>query len=726
MTRNPAADLVERLCRPQRIGLFGHRGVGKTTLLTMLYREATGGRLPGLRLAAADAATASHLADKIVQLEAGETLPATLAETELRFHLYHEGARIELVVLDYQGEHVALGRQEPVRDFLRDCDAVLLCLDAPVTGQTGPRWQAEQEVEQVVEDYLATERAGEPHRPMALAVTKADLIDAGDAEAVRQLLAQQLGMTQHTLTTHCPWHDVFVVSSLGTPGQGLAPSGLDAPLAWLARALYEQDLARLEQLWQLAPGHLKFLGQATRAFARRYPDAPATRAFRARLATARRQRLARWAVGVVATLLTVSTALWSYDAWGEWRARAQAGEHADNPAAAREVWGGYQLWHPTRSLTRPESSLEHEKEQVQELDRVLREQDRSNRLTELRRQARDPDADPETVWAEFLRFRDRFPEYDLDAEGALLRQRIKAASDRQREQREQAERIERERQGLLAVRQLVLAERKGDLVELVGLAGKLAREHARTTAEAELLRRQKVYLARLDERDFEAARDYSRRNPGNYFTRRQRYQQYLDRHPSGASAAQARKALSAIVGDWDRHDYRLIRERYLDKPGELKDLKARSRAYLSAHPEGRYRASVSALLRWCNRVSEEGDYRVTLKSGSFSKKAAAWLSRGARLSVEIEVGGVRYGPSTIVHRSYEPEWDYEFNRKVRWKAGDAVRIIVTDNYFWKRKVADETFDGVLAMRNLSGEVEVRHGSLTFASDFTMPTLPRAD
>src|SRR5262249_8567535 len=148
--------------------LFGHRGVGKTTLLTMLYREAAGGRLTGLRLAAADTSTALHLCDKIQQLEAGQALPATLAETELRFSLYHQGTRIELVALDYQGEHVALGRQEPVRDFLRDCDAVLLCLDAPVGGDPTGRWQAEQEVEQVVEDYLATERAGEPHRPMAL------------------------------------------------------------------------------------------------------------------------------------------------------------------------------------------------------------------------------------------------------------------------------------------------------------------------------------------------------------------------------------------------------------------------------------------------------------------------------------------------------------------------------------------------------------------------------
>src|SRR6266436_2899145 len=99
--QSPAVAVGERLCRPQRVGVFGHRGVGKTTLLTMLYREAVGGRLPDLRLAAADARTADYLSDKILQLESGEVLPATLAETELNFHLYHYETRIELLVKDY-------------------------------------------------------------------------------------------------------------------------------------------------------------------------------------------------------------------------------------------------------------------------------------------------------------------------------------------------------------------------------------------------------------------------------------------------------------------------------------------------------------------------------------------------------------------------------------------------------------------------------------------------
>ena len=94
-TPSPAAALAERLCRPQRIGVFGHRGVGKTTLVTMLYREAVGGRLADLRLAAADARTANYLSDKILQLKSSQTLPATLAETDLRSHLYHRSVRLE-------------------------------------------------------------------------------------------------------------------------------------------------------------------------------------------------------------------------------------------------------------------------------------------------------------------------------------------------------------------------------------------------------------------------------------------------------------------------------------------------------------------------------------------------------------------------------------------------------------------------------------------------------
>jgi hypothetical protein len=94
----------------------------------------------------------------------------------------------------------------------------------------------------------------------------------------------------------------------------------------------------------------------------------------------------------------------------------------------------------------------------------------------------------------------------------------------------------------------------------------------------------------------------------------------------------------------------------------------------------------------------------------------------------IEVNGVRYGPSTIVPRSYEPEWNYEFPRKVRWKRGDPVRIVVTDNYYWRRQVADIRSDekDLLAMDWLSGEIEFGGNSLVFESDFQKPRMPKVE
>jgi hypothetical protein len=708
------------LCRSQRLGVFGRRGVGKTTLLTMLYREAVAGRLAGLRLAAADARTAAYLSDKIVQLEAAQRLPATLAETELRFHLYAGGDRVELVVLDYQGEHVSLGRAEPVRDFLQGCDAVWLCLDAvTAAGEGASRWEAEQEAEQVVEDYLAAERAGEPHRPMALLATRSDLLAETRADAV----TAKLGLTRHALEMHCPWHEVFAVRCLG-PSGAPEPGGLDGPLGWLAGALRGQDEARLRRLWEVAPGELRLLRRATQAFARRYPDAPAAREFVARLGRARRRRVSRRVLGAAAVLLAGWLALWGYDAAGEWKAwRAAAA--APDPASAYRAWQSYQAWHPARRLFRP-AAAEQERREMARLETEVREQHRQERLAGLRRRAADPDGDPESAWADFLQFRSDFPEHELTGADAGLRDALKKACDERRGQRARAAQAKREQEAQAAVRELERLEQSAGLVELVGRSTRLLALHAGTPAAAELAIKREGYLRRLDEGDFEAARDYSTRYPNNFYTRKQKYQHYLDRHPGGACASQAREALARVAREWDRHDFRAVAGHYKARPQDVKELRVRCQTYLSAHAEGAYRNKAAELLRWCDRVSEPGEYKVTLKSGSFSKKVAHLISRGAYLSVQVEVNGVRHGPSTIVKRSYSPEWDYEFPRTVRWKLGDSVRVIVTDNYYWKRKVADVTFEDDLAIRKLCGEVEVTYGTLTFACDFTMPAVPRVE
>src|SRR5438067_10417097 len=150
----PLDDLEERLTGAKRIALFGNRNVGKTTLLAMFYRQASTGQVPGVRLAAGDPASAEYLAEKIAQIESGEPPPGTLAETELRLRLYHGPARFELIVKDYQGEHVTLGSDEPIQAFFAYCDAVLLCLDPEGSSAPAERRRRQLEVEAVLERYI--------------------------------------------------------------------------------------------------------------------------------------------------------------------------------------------------------------------------------------------------------------------------------------------------------------------------------------------------------------------------------------------------------------------------------------------------------------------------------------------------------------------------------------------------------------------------------------------
>jgi hypothetical protein len=726
--------LAERLCRPQRVGVFGQRGVGKTTLLTMLYREAVGGRLPELRLAAADARTANYLSDKVLQLEAGHPLPATLGETELRFHLYHRGCRLDLLVKDYQGEHVAVGRHEPIRDFLRDCDVVWLCLDGALAAAGGSCIHAEQEVEQVVEDYLADDPHGGPHRPMALVVTKADLLEPArsftgpdaDRAALGVLVDRCFNMTWHALATHSPQHDVFAVSALGAPLTAAPdapaapftpkPAGLAQPLSWLAAVLQGQDEARLNHLWQTAANNVPLLRRCVAAFARRYPDALATKAFQARLQALQRRRTSRRILAGVASAACLLLALAGYDAFGASAARRFAAENEADPVAVRANWQTYQNWHPTRHLLRPAASRA-ERAMLQELDATIRAQECQRRLADVRRLAADPDADPEEVWQQFQAFRTDYPEHNVADDQEKFRDSLKARRD-----------AERERRARNAFDDLNRAEQRTELAEMVAVADRFLRDHVGTSYESEVRGRRRAYLQRLDEKAIEVARHYSRTNPLNFHTRRQRYQEYLERHPAGAFVAEATEAQEAIERDWDKYDFRAVRDHFQAHPADTRELDARCRSYLAAHPRGRFRDSATELLRWSERVTAVGEYRVKVVSGDFSNGTAAFFSRGPSMSVEFEVNGVRYGPSTIVKRRYDPDWDYEFPMKVRWKLGDSVHIRVTDNYYWKRTVFDvpSDDDDRLALRLLSGTVHSGPNSVTFESDFAMPKLPKIE
>ncbi len=264
--------LEARLTGPKRIALFGHRNVGKTTLLAMFYREASSGRVPGLRMAAADAQTAEYLAEKIAQIESGQSMAGSLAETELKLRLYHGPARFELIVKDYQGEHVTLGSEEPIQEFFADCDAVLLCLDPEGSTDPSERRRRQQEVENLLERYIDRSDDLLLGRPVALLLTKFDRVLAGlaatnpeldpqralSAEFVERLVDERYGMTQHALAEHAPDGAIFAVSSFGLGATGnrppaeLVPLGLEGPLGWIADQLEARDRAEMTLLWDLA------------------------------------------------------------------------------------------------------------------------------------------------------------------------------------------------------------------------------------------------------------------------------------------------------------------------------------------------------------------------------------------------------------------------------------------------------------------------------------------
>lgn len=746
MSKSITTALAERLCRPQRIGLFGHRGVGKTTLLTMLYREAVGGRLPEIRLAAGDAVTADYLADKIHQLEAGDVPPATLAETPLRFQLYHRATRLELVVKDYQGEHVAVGREEPIRDFLRDCDAVWLCFDPGLLNADPARLRGEQEAEQIIEDYLAVDRADCPHRPMALVLTKADLLppnlEVCDPARLELLVRDYFGMTMHALTHHAPSSAVFAVSSLGPRAEATTfrPQRLDQPLRWLVEALQAQDEARLDLLFQNAPRDVRLLERCVRHFALRHAGSPRLPEFEKRLRQCRSRQRRRRVLTGVAVAVAAFFGLWLHDRVDYNGARAFE-ETNDDLTAVRERWQGY-LARPV-VLRSKGPILEH----LHELEGRIQAQNQEKAYNLLRRLVGDLRRTADNLarleraarTTEVLTLFDRFSkDYPTASTLEELRTEIDVRIRPFRES-DAAEALAE-----LRKREALGGKLEGDaarkhLEELIAQADRARTEFSETTVAEKLAQQRTLYVQQLadfdrraEEREFEAAQTYSQQESLNFFTRRERYQRYLSKYPNGAYVSPARAAIGEVEAAWDRHDYRELRDLFAKNPADFAQLSKLAVRYQEVHKNGKFLKPVSEVLAWVGRVSEPRDYTVKVLRGDFAMKIGRWFTKGPDLSVEIEVNGVKHGPTGIVKNNYDPVWDHEFARGIRWKPGDKVRVVVRDNDYKTvglgRIVFDQESgnDDQLSMRLLSGKVEYDAHAVWFESDFNMPVLPKVD
>jgi hypothetical protein len=656
MTRCVAIDLAAQMDRPQRIGLVGSHGVGKLTLLAVLYREAVSGRLPGLRLVATDPKSAEYLGEQIARLERGGFESDAVAWPELFLQLHHQGSQFNLVLCDHAIATDSSTSSENA--FFSDCDALLVCVDADVFQEGQTRWQAEQQSEQAVRAFLTNQ----PARPLALVITRSDrLTDPGDVAVFRAHFERWLRDGHHPQQPACPWQGVFAVRSRASqPGSGQTGTLIDEVaglLGWLGHSLTAQDTARLERLWQLPGKHFHALDRATAAYSQRHREAANVRSYQHRLRAARWWSRCKQTIGTLGLLLALIGGLWLYDAWGASRLQSRLAQVGEDPLAQFAVWDSYQTWYPTRFLFRRHALAEQD-EQVQVVRQRAWERRRQLRLEELQQQIAEARIAPDAAWQALLDYAHDYSIDPNDRELAFLRHQLATLR--------------------------TATEQRSD----TGVASKSAGEESVGSASP-------------------AAKSASIR-PGNT---------PADSSPDLAGSPEDRLQR-------EQRDYRVVYEAFQAKPGEIERLQTLGQAYLTAHPKGRRVKAVEQLLSWCDRVSQPGEYRVVLESGAFSKRAAAFFSLGLSLSVELEVGEERHGPSRIA-RGYNPVWNHEFARKVRWKVGDPIHLFVYDHALTgRRKVGDRRFDSdPLALRKLNGEVELTLGRLVFRTDFELPQLP---
>ena len=763
--------LERRLTGPKRIALFGHRAVGKTTLLAMFYRQASTGQVPGLRLAAVDPPSAEYLAEKIAQIESGEPPAGTLAETELKLRLYHGPARFDLIFKDYQGEHVTLGTDEPIQAFFADCDAVLLCLDPEGSAHPAERRRRQQEVENLLERYIEKSDDGTAGRPVALLLTKFDRIMARgeadlDPDSVERLVEARYGMTRHLLARHVPGGAMFAVSAYGRgsvdgrPPAELRPLGLEGPLGWLADRLELVDREQLEWLWDLAPEDLPRLARCVVAFEKRYPRSDRSGDYRRRLAEARRRKRRRGLVKVALGLALIAAGLAGYDSWGY--RDALAFERANPAPAVADRWDDLIRRHPTLPYFWPADAKQARQKQAEWTVKAAEARsiagtaapDASSKLAPIKErfpaqapairrvEAEEARARQEEKWravqSEAASSPDE-PDAPLNAVRGFLREYPDSAHRAEADAlltslrgRVESRLAGRERQ---VIDDLVRASTlpNANFPDLIDQARQFLAEHPESRLRPEVDRLLDDFVKTLDERDIEKARDFSRRNPTDYARRIDRYGDYLKSHKNGGRfISEATEAKDRVLRAWDDDTYRRAHDHLVAHPNDIAEVARQLRDYVAQHPEGRRVAEARRYLAWWDKVSVPGDYRVTLRRGTFDAKLGSTFGGAPDLGVILEVAGVTYGPTPVIRNNYRPIWDYTFTRPIRWKLGDPVTVKVIDHGYWSESpvvILSSKKGDPLAIRMLADTIRPSHGgttSLTFASDFHVPELPKPE
>ncbi len=763
--------LERRITGAKRIALFGHRAVGKTTLLAMFYREASNGRVPGVRLAAIGPSTAEYLAAKIAQIEAGEPLAGTLSETELKLRLYHGPARFDLIVKDYQGEHVTLGSDASIQDYFADCDAVFLCLDPETSDRPAERRKRQQEIEDLFERYIEQSDDATAGRPVALLVTKYDRVldDGGPSpDRVEEFIDEHYGMTSHALASHAPHSAMFAVSSYGRgvsrdgrPPAELHPMGLEGPLGWLAEQLEVNDREQLEWLWDLAPEDVRRLSKCVKAYERRYPRSDHGLVFRRRVAALRRRKRLKLFARAVGASALLAAGLAAYDALG-YRGAMAVEKSGSPPAVVERSWSEFLAWHPTHRWIFPEEdrrARQHRDEWTlrAETERLAAGVDRPDLPTQIQARKLDsPELAGEIAKVEMAIDRQKHdkawqalrvadpaaiekPVEHLASLRAFLREfpdtRHKAEAVGLLKNLERRVELRRDLDDRQIVDAIIRASQVSGtpLRDLIDRCESFLAERPESRYRAEVQQLAVDYAKRIDEADINRARQADRDTPTNFAVRRQRYQDYLQKHLTGGSyIGEANNALEKIDRERDTYQYRLAYDHYAAHPDDIPAVAAKLQTYLKANPDGRHVKDARVFIAWWDKISVPNDYRVVLRRGEVEPGVGKYLAgSGPDLSVEFWVAGVKYGPSPVVVDSYRPIWDYAFPRAVKWKYGETISIRILDNDWSVSGVF--TFNTAqgdnLAMKMLSGTLTPSKGGktkLVFTSDFAVPVLSKPE
>ncbi len=171
-----------------RLGVFGLKSTGKTVAYSVLYREEEGN---DLTLTVRDTASVAYLQPHAEILDRGDVPSATTgAPTQLRWRAVIGDARYELETTDFAGELLeVIGSTEggdeavlqaamnqykaQVRDWFRQCDAILLFIDCTNSGTVRYRDALVQLLDELAQRPTAR---GSVRRAIAVVFTKADAV----------------------------------------------------------------------------------------------------------------------------------------------------------------------------------------------------------------------------------------------------------------------------------------------------------------------------------------------------------------------------------------------------------------------------------------------------------------------------------------------------------------------------------------------------------------------